>query len=93
MLKIAAVESMGPGVALRLEGQIIGPWVEELQKVCQAAGAADRSLRLDLGDVSFVDHSGVRLLAGLRARGVRLLRCTPFVREQLRAGAERMAKA
>jgi hypothetical protein len=40
---------------------------------------------VDLGDVSFVDRSGVELLRSLGARGARLTRCSSFVSELLKA--------
>jgi anti-anti-sigma regulatory factor len=87
MLKISAVESTDHAAALRLEGQVHGPWVEELNHACQAVLANGRSLTLDLGEVSFVDRDGVQLLLNLRLRNVRVIGCTPFVREQLRTAA------
>jgi hypothetical protein len=68
---------------LQLEGQIIGPWVEELRRTCDQQLAAG-ALSLDLSHVSFVERRGVELLQSLGARGVPLLRCSPFVTELLR---------
>lgn len=83
MLKITTVDG-GGGRTLRLEGRLIGPWVEELARACAAPGEAT-GLTLDLERVAFVDRRAAGLLQGLRERGVRLRGCSPFLREQLRA--------
>ncbi len=85
MLKISQVEPVNHNVTLRLEGRIVGPWVAELQKSCEAMLAEGRSLKLHLADVEFMDAPGVALLSGLRSRGVSLEECPPFAAEQLKA--------
>lgn len=76
------------GEALRLEGQVAGPWVEELRRVCNEltgmSGAAARPLVLDLTNVSFVDANGVALFRELTTRLVSLTNCSVFVAEQLK---------
>jgi hypothetical protein len=84
MLKITIEPTDGRAV-LQLEGQIIGPWIDELERTCSVL--ADRAITLDLASVSFVERRGVELLHLLGARGVPLLHCSPFVAEQLRAQA------
>jgi hypothetical protein len=86
VLKIATIEMEARRGTVQLEGQIIGPWVDELQRTC------DRLLligpiALDLAHVSFVERRGVDLLRSLGAQGVPLLHCSPFVTEQLRMQA------
>ena len=83
MLKIVVSEPQADRAVLRLEGQIIGPWVDELQRACERLLAAS-PVTLDLSDVSFVERRGVTLLRSLGARGVPLLHCSPFVTEQLK---------
>ena len=84
MLKIELIES-GDTPTLRLEGRVIGPWVEELRRSCEPALATGARLSVDLSDVSFVDRDGVELFRSLRKRQVMLLNCSGFVAEQLRA--------
>jgi ABC-type transporter Mla MlaB component len=62
MLRISRVESPAETVTLRLEGQVRGPWVEELCQACEQLLARGSSLVLDLTDVSFIDLDGVALL-------------------------------
>ena len=85
MLKISQVEPVNHAVTLRLEGRVVGPWVTELQKSCEAVLTRGQSLKLHLADVEFMDAPGVALLSSLRSRGVSLLECPPFAAEQLKA--------
>jgi len=87
MLKIVASERASGRTILRLEGQIMGPWVDEVKIASEAALSAG-TLSLDLADVSFVDRRGVELLRSLDRRGVALINPTSFVRELLRAEAQ-----
>ena len=88
MLKISSVEPVNHSVTLRLEGRVVGPWVVELQKSCEAVLAEGRSLKLHLADVEFMDAQGVALLSSLRSRGGLFLDCPPFVAEQLNPNSE-----
>jgi hypothetical protein len=83
MLKIVESEPSEEGIVLRLSGQIMGPWVDELAQVC-GRFPGGRRVTLDLADVSFVERRGVRLLRTLGRQGVTLARCSPFVAEQLK---------
>lgn len=84
MLKIVGETRKGGGTVLRIEGQIIGPWVEELARACEPVLACGDALSLDLATVSFVSREGIGLLSSLRARRVALVNCSAFVSEQLR---------
>lgn len=86
MLKIVLQRKPSDGAAtLSLEGQIVGPWVEELRRVCEELVASGTRLSLDLCTVTFVSREGVRLLWALADRQVALLHCSGFVVEQLKA--------
>jgi hypothetical protein len=67
-----------------LEGQVRGPWVEALRRVCDQVLATESALSLDLTEVSFLDRQGVALCRCLRERHVTLLHSSPFVAEQLK---------
>lgn len=87
MLKIVATTQSEDTVVLHLEGQVIGPWVAELERVCEPIIARGRQLELDLATVSFVGREGVELLSRLRLGRARLLNCSGFVAEQLKEHA------
>lgn len=85
MLRIMRLQ-MAPGRAtLRLEGRVIGPWVDELERSCEQVLAGGHALTLDVADVAFVEPRGARLLKALLARGVAVENCPAFVSEQLKA--------
>jgi hypothetical protein len=64
MLKIV-VESRDGGSVVRAEGQMIGPWVDELRRALEQVGTAGMAPTVDLGGVSFVDRTGVDLVRTL----------------------------
>jgi anti-anti-sigma regulatory factor len=76
---------------LRLEGQVIGPWVTELRRICaeMLANSAQRENRLvlDLSGVSFLDADGVALFRELSGR-VLLTNGSAFIAEQLKGVAD-----
>ena len=86
MLKIVIKEGPPETPVLDLEGQVIGPWVQELDRVCEPILASGAGLSLDLSSVSFISREGVELLSRLRGRRTRLLNCSRFVAEQLKEG-------
>jgi anti-anti-sigma regulatory factor len=88
MLKINEKVSEGGEVVLEVEGRVIGPWVRELDRSCADVMTRGATLSVDLSSVSFVDARGIELLGRLGTRGVRLVNCSRFVAEQLRAARE-----
>ena len=89
MLRINVGTADDKAIALlRLEGQVTGPWVEELRRVCREAIGDDsdgvQSLVLDLTDVFFIDADGVALFQELAARHVTVTNGSLFVTEQLK---------
>lgn len=85
MLKIMALESEGNRELLRLEGRVIGPWVDELRRFCEQVLEGGAPLTLDIAEVAFVERDGVHLLQRLIDRGVAVVNCPAFVTEQLKA--------
>jgi hypothetical protein len=77
MLRIANADPSAPR-RLMLEGQLVGPWVDELYRVTLGLGAVD-GFSLDLRNVTFADHAGVALLRRLRAYGAVLVGCSSFL--------------
>jgi ABC-type transporter Mla MlaB component len=69
---------------LRLEGQLIGPWLKELERSCAEARTNGAGLVLDLAGVSFIDNEGLALLRSLTDRAVILTNPSHFVAEQLK---------
>ena len=84
MLRISNPESDELTVTLRLEGQIVGPWVDELRRASEKYLSNGHRLTLDLTDVTFADGDGVALLLRLQSKVISLTGCSPFLDEQLK---------
>lgn len=84
MLKIESIAQDDGRLALKLAGEVYGPWVGELRRLTDSALRSGARLSLDLTDVSFADLAGVALLSDLAGRDVALLNCSGFIRELLR---------
>jgi anti-anti-sigma regulatory factor len=67
---------------LRAAGRLTGPWVAELRRTV-AAEEGHSPILLDLTDVSFADHDGLAFLATQVDLKRVVLRCSPFLTEQL----------
>ena len=87
MLRISRVVNNGTTV-LRLEGRLLGPWVEALRAECAAADGAGRRRLLDLTSVTFLDAAGVRSVHDLSKRGWGVTGCSDFLSELLGAGQD-----
>ena len=85
MLKIEIGADGREPVVVRLEGRLVGPWVEEVRRACEGLLHRGERLTVDFSRVSFVDREGVALCRGLRDRHARLRNCSPFVKEQIDA--------
>ena len=61
---------------MRLEGSLVGPWVEEVLRVIE--GLPTGALTVDLAALAYADREGERLLRDLAARA-ELRGCSPFI--------------
>lgn len=73
MLKIT-VQSEGEDIRMKLEGDLAGTWVGELEECWQATRASSpgKPARLDLNGVTRVDDAGRYLLALIHGAGARM---------------------
>ena len=76
MLKITTVRD-GDRITLRLDGRLVGPWVEEFRKAVDACGGA--AITVDLSNTTFADGRGRQVLADVRARGARFITAGPLM--------------
>jgi hypothetical protein len=83
MLKIVCNESADKSTTLKLEGRVIGPWVEEVKQISEKILASGGTLTFDLSEVCFLDREGIDLFRKLRDRRVMFLSSSVFVAEQL----------
>jgi hypothetical protein len=89
MLRIT-VQDRPEQVTLKLEGQLIGAWVSELEKSWRNANSRllGRSLQLDLNAVDHVDGAGKYLLALIARSGARLMASGAEIKDLLQAIAK-----
>lgn len=82
MIRISNIAADGARPVLRVEGRIVGPWVDLLEATCRGLG--DLGLRgqvLDLSGVTFASPSGLTLLRRLEAEGVAFRGCPGYLRD------------
>ena len=84
MLKISIISDSDQAILFQLEGKLVGPWVEELQRLSDEALSHQKAVSLDLERVSFVDSRGVALLRDLARKHVSQVNCSQFVTQQLK---------
>jgi anti-anti-sigma regulatory factor len=74
-------------IRLKLEGDLAGTWVTELEESWRAAHSirGDRRIYLDLTAVEHVDRAGMYLLALLRCSGAHLIASGTLMTELVRA--------
>jgi hypothetical protein len=68
---------------LKLEGKLLGPWVDELARTCEELSTPPSFLRLDFAAVTFVDSVGIELVRDLIRRGVTVVGCSGFIADLL----------
>jgi hypothetical protein len=85
MLKIVRNDPTSDSIVLRLEGKVIGPWVEEVRRISEKILVSGRSLTFDLSEVTFVDREGIELFRALREQQAMLLNSSVFVAELLKS--------
>jgi hypothetical protein len=93
-----SVEEKGRDLSLILEGRLVGPWVDELQRVCGDLGAPAKyaQVTVDLCGVTAMDRSGQALLDRLLQRGA-TIRCSDVMNqywvEQIALSAKHLPEA
>ena len=83
MLRINRIIGPDQAETLKLEGKLLGPWVEELRNTCQSQAFTSNCIRLDLSAVMFVDAAGAKLLGDLMRQGAQITACSGYVAELL----------
>ncbi len=86
MLRLTRIANTHRAQIIKLEGKLLGPWVDEVSRVCAGGTDAGR-LDLDLAALVFVDAAGERLLRELIAQGIEVVACSSYVAELLRSSA------
>jgi len=79
MLRISRLTQPHEVPCLRLEGRLVGDWVQVLRAEVERAQAQTPELELDLSGVEFADSQALSLLREVEARGVKLVACSPLL--------------
>jgi hypothetical protein len=87
MLRLTRIASTHRTQTVKLEGKLLGPWVDEVSKACTAGTDPSIRINLDLSAFSVVDAAGERLLRDLIGRGIEVVACSGYVAELLRSRA------
>jgi len=83
MLRVHTETDRNGGMLVRLEGSLVGPWVNELLRVLRELPPG--ALAIDLAALAYADRDGERLLRDLTGRA-ELRGCSPFLAELLAEG-------
>jgi hypothetical protein len=85
MLRVTRITNTHPTQTIRLEGKLLGPWVDEVRQACAPGTAPSNRIGLDLSALVFVDFAGEGLLRDLIGRGIEVVACSGYVEELLRS--------
>ena len=83
MLKITRLSHKTWGMTIKLEGEILGPWVGAVRGACTKRGRRSGRLRLDLAAVTYADAAGAQLVRDLVREGIEISACSLFITELL----------
>jgi ABC-type transporter Mla MlaB component len=83
VLRISPHLQQGGDLSLKLEGQLLAPWIGAVCEACAEPDRRARGIRLDLAAVTYVDSAGFRFLRELIREGVEIGGCSRFVAESL----------
>lgn len=81
MLKISIMRGANE-LSVNVEGRLVGPWVDELQSICEGQGLHSTKLTIDLCGLTAMDLKGQQCLEGLLQRGATLL-CSDVMNQYL----------
>jgi len=65
-------------VSLKLEGRLVGPWVDELRNTVWQTNGWRQPFEIDVADLTFADEDGENALSWLHRMGARFLGKGPF---------------
>jgi anti-anti-sigma regulatory factor len=86
VLKITRVSHKERSLTIKVEGEILEPWVSSFRDNCAPQGRRSEPLCLDLAAVTYADAAGVQFLRDLLREGVEIASCSSFLAELLRLG-------
>jgi ABC-type transporter Mla MlaB component len=82
MLRVTPIET-GSTTTLKLEGNLSGPWVDELRRCWAKLMEENVPVEIDLRGLNFVDPHGTTLLLYMENQGSRLFGSSAFIHDLL----------
>lgn len=79
MFRITRIADDETSVTLRVEGRLVGRWIDELETECERHRADRRRVKLDLSGVTFVDDRGIEALRSMAGHHVEVVQCSLFL--------------
>jgi hypothetical protein len=83
VLRITETTRSETARTLKLEGKLVGPWLDELSKLCTQLLERPEHVQLDLAAVTFADAAGAGLIDDLIRQGVTVVQCSGYIAELL----------
>lgn len=83
MLRIEKTGEDNGIVSLKLEGRLVAQWAVVVEEECLRVLRGQKRLILDFAGVTFIDRAGVAMLREVTNERVRLVNCSPLVKELL----------
>jgi hypothetical protein len=83
VLKITRLARKGRVLTIKLEGEILAPWVSAVRDACTQRGRPPGRLRLDVAAVTYADDAGTQLLRDFMREGIEIAACSSFLAELL----------
>ena len=83
MLRITWLSRKGRVLTIKLEGEILAPWVAAVREAYKQRDRRPERLRLDLTAVTYADAAGTQLLRDLIRDGIEIAGCSSFIAELL----------
>ena len=93
MLKITRLPRKGRVPTIKLEGEILTPWVGAVREACPQRGRGPEQICLDLAAVTYADAAGTQLLRDLMRGGIEIAACSSFIAELLHLDDVRRMKS
>ena len=82
MLRVTPIQT-GTTTTLKLEGNLSGPWVDELRQYWAKLVEEKVPVEVDLRGLSFLDPIGTTLLLRMERQGSRLFGTSAFIHDLL----------
>ena len=76
MLRITKQPIDESTILLKLEGKLLEPWIEEIER---SINGSVKTIKLDLSTLTFADLAGTQALADLLRRGAKLTACSGYI--------------